>query len=154
MIERYARIMFIFPITMLFSADTLLFSQSWTSQSSGTVNILEAVWLKDAQNGWVVGNSGTSIFTSDGGQTWGSTSLTNEDLKDVAFFDQSTGLIVGDNGRIFRTTNGGANWSQVSSGTASNILAVAFGEANTAYAAGRDAVILRSSDFCVSWIVV
>ncbi|MDZ7344552.1 MAG: YCF48-related protein [candidate division KSB1 bacterium] len=152
--KRYFQIVFVSAAAMLFATNSLLFSQSWTSQPSGTVNILEAVWFKDAQNGWAVGNSGTSIFTVNGGQSWSSVNLTNDDLKDVAFFDQSLGLIVGDNGRIFRTTNGGTNWSAISSGTTSNILAVAFGSGGVVYAAGRDGLILRSSDSGASWTVV
>lgn len=144
----------ILVITILLMATGHLFSQSWISQISGTTNVLEAVWFKDAQNGWAVGNSGTSLFTTNHGQTWNAVRLTTEDLKDVAFFDQSTGLIVGDNGRIFRTTNGGANWTQVSSGTSSNIIAVAFGAGGMAYAAGREGVILRSTDFGANWRVV
>jgi len=153
MTKRYYQIMLIFALTILLSANTSLSSQPWTSQTSGTVNILESVWFQDAQNGWVVGNSGTSIFTTDGGQAWSSINLTNDDLKDVVFFDQSVGLIVGDNGRIFRTTDGGVNWSQVTSGTNSNILAVAFGESGMACAAGRDGLILRSFDSGASWTV-
>lgn len=144
----------IFAITILFMAPAPLFSQPWKPQTSGTTNVLEAVWFKDAQNGWVVGNSGTARFTTNNGQTWIPINLTSEDLKDVTFFDQSTGLIVGDNGQIFRTTNGGANWAQVSSGTSSNIIAAAFGEGGMAYAAGRDGVILRSINFGAAWTVV
>ncbi len=129
-------------------------SQTWTSQTSGTLNILEGVWFIDALNGWTVGNSGTTLFTINGGQSWSSINLTNEDLEDVAFLDHAIGLIVGDNGRIFRTTNGGTNWTQISSGTSSNILTVAFGEGGMAYAAGRDGLILRSTDNGASWIVV
>jgi len=152
--KHYFQSKVILTITISFMATGPLFSQSWKSQTSGTANILEAVWFKDAQNGWVVGNSGTALFTTNNGQTWSSITLTNDDLKDVTFFDQSTGLIVGDNGRIFRTTNGGANWTQVSSGTNSNIIAVAFGEGGMAYAAGRDGVILRSTGFGATWTVV
>lgn len=143
----------VFAIVLMALATNAI-SQTWTSQTSGTTNILEAIWFKDAQNGWAVGNSGTTLFTTNGGQTWNAINLTNEDLKDVAFLDQNIGLIVGDNGRIFRTTNGGANWTSVASGTSSNILAVAFGEGGMAYAAGRDGVILRSTDNGASWTVV
>ena len=154
MVKQRFQIKVIFAITVLFMATGPVFAQLWKPQTSGTANILEAVWFKDAQNGWVVGNSGTARFTTNSGQTWSSVTLTNEDLKDVTFFDQSTGLIVGDNGRIFRTTNGGANWTQVSSGTSSNIIAAAFGEGGMAYAAGRDGVILRSINFGATWTVV
>ncbi|MDZ7376400.1 MAG: YCF48-related protein [candidate division KSB1 bacterium] len=151
MVKRYTLNVVIFVFLALTAN---VFSQSWTSQTSGTTNILEAIWFKDTQNGWAVGNSGTTLFTINGGQTWNAIKLTNEDLKDVAFLDQNIGLIVGDNGRIFRTINGGANWTQISSGTSSNILAVAFGEGGMAYAAGRDGVILRSTDNGASWTVV
>jgi photosystem II stability/assembly factor-like uncharacterized protein len=151
--KRYLKITIIFALTILVSANTLLFSQTWTSQSSGTVNILEAVWFKDAQNGWAVGNSGTSIFTSNGGQTWNPVNLTADDLHDVTFLDLSIGLIVGDNGRIYRTTNGGTNWLPITSGTTSNLVAVIFGQGGMAYVGGRDGVILRSSDSGASWTV-
>ncbi|MDZ7292862.1 MAG: YCF48-related protein [candidate division KSB1 bacterium] len=142
-------------VAMLFAVINVnAFAQTWGSQTSGTANILEAVWFTDVQNGWAVGNSGTTLLTTNGGQSWSAISLTSEDLKDVAFFNQSLGLIVGDNGRIFRTTNGGTNWTQIASGTSSNILAVAFGEGGMAYAAGRDGIILRSADNGASWTVV
>jgi photosystem II stability/assembly factor-like uncharacterized protein len=154
MIKQHVHSKVILAIAILLMATSSPFSQSWKPQTSGTANILEAVWFKDAQNGWAVGNSGTVRFTANSGQTWSSVNLTNDDLKDVAFLDQLTGLIVGDNGRIFRTTNGGANWTQVPSGTSSNIIAVAFGEGGMDYAAGRDGVILRSTNSGTTWAVV
>lgn len=131
-----------------------VFSQTITHQVSSTVNHIEAVWFTDALNGWAVGNSGTILMTTNGGESWSSKNLTTQDLKDVAFLDSQVGLIVGDDGRIYRTTDGGSNWSQISSGTESNILAVAFGEGRMAYAAGRDGVLLRSTDNGASWSVV
>ena len=129
-------------------------AQTWTTQSNGTIQSLESVWFNDKKNGWVVGNSGTVLFTNNGGDTWNFRNLTNDDLKGVAFFDQSIGLIVGDNGKIFRTNNGGTTWQSLTSGTSSNILAVAFGEGGITYACGRDGLILRSTDYGSTWSVV
>jgi photosystem II stability/assembly factor-like uncharacterized protein len=129
-------------------------AQTWGPQASGTANLLSGVWFTDVQNGWVVGDAGTSISTNDGGQSWNSVFLTVEDLQAVAFADQNLGLIVGDNGLILRTTNGGLVWTPVASGTASNLRAVIFGAGGLAYAAGRDGVILRSTDSGASWSVV
>ncbi|MFO7674724.1 MAG: YCF48-related protein [bacterium] len=130
--------------------------QSWSSQTSGTNDNLDGVWFVENIRGWAVGDAGTSLRTTNGGQTWTSFFLTNQDLEDVAFHggNSAVGLIVGDDGRIFRTTDGGANWSQVSSGTASNLRAVAFSAGSAAYVAGRDGVILRSTDLGASWSVV
>jgi len=62
---------------------------------------------KGRDDGWAVGDAGTSLFTVDGGETWTPVNLTAEDLGDVAFATPAIGLIVGDNGVIRRTTNGG-----------------------------------------------
>jgi len=129
----------------------VVLAQNWTSQTSGTTNPLQAVWFTDAQNGWVVGDFGTSRFTTDGGQTWNGVTLTGQDLEDVAFVNQSTGLIVGDNGLIFRTITGGVSWTIATSGTSVNLRTVTFGDGGVAYVGGRDGVILRSMDLGVSW---
>ena len=129
-------------------------AQLWTAQSSGTTNLLQAVWFIDARHGWAVGDLGTSLATADGGTSWAPFVLTGQDLGDVEFADASTGLIVGDNGTIFRTIDGGLNWGPVASGTTSNLLTVAFGAGGLAYAGGRDGVILRSIDSGASWSLV
>ncbi len=138
------------------TVSAMAFGQSWVSQTSGTGNNLDGVWFVDNARGWAVGDAGTSLRTTDGGQTWTAFFITNQDLEDVAFHpsDPAIGLIVGDDGRIFRTTDGGGSWSQVSSGIASNLRAVAFSTGSIAYAAGSDGVILRSNDYGASWSVV
>ena len=141
--------------TVTFSIGTVnaAFAQEWVPQNSGTFNTLEEVWFIDSLNGWIVGDVGTSIFTSDGGQNWNAVNLTAEDLEDIAFLNSSIGLIVGDNGLIFRTTNGGTTWIQVSSGTSTNLRAVAFGDGGRAYVGGRNGTILRSTDDGAMWSV-
>lgn len=143
-------------LSLILTVAALGIAQSWSSQASGTSNNLDGVWFTDALKGWAVGDVGTSLRTTNGGQTWSPFNLTNQDLEDVAFHGSNPliGLIVGDDGRIFRTADGGANWSQVTSGTGSNLRAVAFGAGGAAYAAGRDGVILRSTDFGASWAVI
>jgi photosystem II stability/assembly factor-like uncharacterized protein len=129
-------------------------AQDWTGQTSGTTQVLQAIWFFDAANGWVVGDAGTSLVTADGGATWTPVAMTAQDLGDVAFLDASTGLIVGDNGTILRTTNGGLSWSLVPAPTGNNLEAVAFSGEGRAYAGGRDGTILRSSDHGATWTLV
>jgi photosystem II stability/assembly factor-like uncharacterized protein len=129
-------------------------AQTWMPQNSGTSNLLEAVWFTNQQDGWIVGDAGTSLFTNDGGGTWTGIVLTADDLGDVSFRDASTGLIVGDNGIVFRTVNGGITWVPVASGTGNNLLNVAFGGPGLAHASGRDGTILRSTDDGATWSLV
>lgn len=128
--------------------------QSWVPQTSGTINTLNAVWFTSPQVGFIAGDGGVSLRTADGGSTWTPFNLTNEDLEDVAFSGASSGLMVGDNGSVFYTTDGGAGFSPAGSGTSSNLRAAAMGENGMAYAAGRDGVVLKSTNGGASWQVV
>ena len=82
-------------------------------QTSGTI---EGVWLSDvsftdANNGAVVGDYGTILRTTDGGEIWTlQTSGTTNALNGVSFTDSNNGTAVGVSGTILRTTNGGETW--------------------------------------------
>lgn len=142
----------VLPIVLLIVSSSFpLIAQSWNFQTSNTTNLLQSVWFIDSQNGWTVGDVGTSLRTTNGGASWAAFVLTGLDLEDIAFADNSTGLIVGDNGLIFRTTDGGSSWSSVAGATTSNLRTVAFGSGGMVYAAGRDGAIVRSTDLGGSW---
>lgn len=68
-------------------------------------------------NGWVVGQNGTFLSTTDGGVSWNQASnqwTTN--LNKVFFVDSLNGWIVGDYDVILSTTNGGQSWLTNSDG--------------------------------------
>ena len=45
-------------------------SAQWLNQTSGTDEDLKSVYFVDDANGWVVGNMGTILKTTDGGINW------------------------------------------------------------------------------------
>ena len=62
------------------------------------------VSFSDASNGTAVGQLGTILRTTDGGQTWvREESGTNQDLYGVSFPETNTGNAVGAFGAILRT---------------------------------------------------
>lgn len=65
--------------------------------------------------GWIVGNRGIIIKTTDGGKTWDKSFYdrinTREDLLFVNFININQGLVIGSEGTIFRTLDGGNSWS-------------------------------------------
>ncbi|MEJ2494442.1 MAG: YCF48-related protein [Ignavibacteriaceae bacterium] len=73
-------------------------------------------------NGWVAGDSGTILYTSDGGTNWKrQTTNYTTPLLSISFCDESNGWAVGDNGIILKTTNQGNDWSRVYNDTSINI---------------------------------
>ena len=88
--------------------------QGWFEQTSGTTNHLNSVFFIDADNGWAVGDSGTIIHTSDGGNNWNvQPSTTTDELKSVQFVDINNGWISGWS-TLLRTTDEGQNWIDLS----------------------------------------
>ena len=72
----------------------------------------------DAKHGWVVGQKGVIIHTSDGGKTWQRQEVETEgDFRGVHFTNPRYGWAVGDNGLIATTDDGGRHWTQQKSGT-------------------------------------
>jgi len=94
-------------------------AQSWEQQNSPTTNTLYDVTFVDSSLGWAVGDSGTIIYTTDGGGVWTiQTSGTTVNLKSLDFVDQNLGWAVGcdwnaDSSIIVHTTDGGITWTRV-----------------------------------------
>ena len=96
-------------------------AQWFQQNSSVTVNLNSSSFVN--QNiGWVVGDSGTILYTSDGGINWeGQTISYANPLLSVSFCDEFNGWVVGDNGIILKTTNQGNDWDRFYNDTSINI---------------------------------
>jgi hypothetical protein len=114
-------------------------------QASGTTSQLRAVWFADANTGTVVGDQGTILRTTDGGQHWVTQSSgVSELLLGVSFTDGAHGRAVGQLGTIVRTTDGGATWVREESGTNQDLYSVSFADASAGTAVGGFGAILRT----------
>ena len=102
-----------------------------------TGNGLWGVSFTDANNGTAVGDAGTVLRTTDGGQNWIiQTSGAITWLGRVSFTDANNGRAVGYDdftnlGIILGTTDGGQHWINQPSGTSSSLEGVSFTNANT-----------------------
>jgi len=69
---------------------------TFATQSSGTTQQLNGIFMLDISRGWIVGNGGMALRTADGGATWTplTTGVTNN-LNDVHFKDTNNGWAVG-----------------------------------------------------------
>lgn len=148
----------LFTISILLFFSSALFAQNfdWTSQTSGVTVNLKDVHFANSQMGWAVGDAGTIINTTDGGQTWSAqTSGVSEILRAVFFIDVNTGWAVGGNlsKALLKTTNGGSTWQSIA---ASNIMSnlmydIAFADANTGWLVAYDSVF-RTTDGGATWV--
>jgi len=86
---------------------------SWTSRITGaTTQTLYSVASYGQNEVWAVGNNGTIVHSSDGGNIWGTqTSGTTNWLRAVTAANANTAWAVGRNGTVRKTTNGGSSWT-------------------------------------------
>src|SRR5205814_306770 len=137
-------------LSLVFYSSLTVFVQ-WSATNSGTTNHLNGAYLLDSGVGFVVGDAGTIVKTTDAGMTWSPlTSGTTNALHDVYFFDATQGVAVGEQGLILRTTDGGTGWQGVTSGVKDGLRAVSFSGVN-GISAGDSQDILYSSDSGSSW---
>ncbi len=133
-------------------------------------------WAKiiDATHYYAVGDAGTFMKSSDGGDTWlinsqagiteglfGSGGTNN--LNSAWFFDANTGIVVGqsvsgDGGKIKRTTDGGETFSTIGLGIPSGLATVNsiyFINSTTGYLCGNNTVkAFKTTDAGLSWTLL
>ncbi len=94
----------------------------WINQASDTLlRVYETVFMLDGQTGWIGGDYGSILKTTDGGDSWflqRSTSLQFDDVSKIIFTDKSRGFCLASTNlypSLFTTTDGGSTWSVDSS---------------------------------------
>jgi photosystem II stability/assembly factor-like uncharacterized protein len=135
---------------LLFFSNLGVFGQ-WSPVDSGTTSNLNGAFLLDSGTGFVVGDTGTILKSTDAGATWTPlTSGTSTTLHGIYFFGTDEGVAVGDGGLILRTTDGGAGWENVASGVTDNLRSVSFSGVN-GISGGDSQTKLYSTDSGASW---
>jgi photosystem II stability/assembly factor-like uncharacterized protein len=111
-------------------------------------NTLRGASFVDANTGTVVGDYGTIVRTTNGGNSWTvQASGTTQDLWAVSFTDANNGTAVGEAGTILGTTDGGTHWVPQTSGTTVQLRGVSFASgAVNGTAVGESGAIFRTTD--------
>jgi len=109
---------------------------------------LYSVQFTDSNRGWIVGDLGIIILTTDGGTNWDfAASGTTDVLRSVHFINEITGWAVGEDGTILKSSNGGINWSSDTSGTRGWLYSVHFTDYNSGcWAVGEGGAILHTTN--------
>ena len=121
--------------------------KSCTQKVSNTSNNLNGVNFLNNKY-VVVGNSGTILTSSDGGNTWNTkTSGTLQDLMAI-IYENNTYVVVGRSGTILISSDG-ETWLSKNSGTLKDLYGITYGK-NKFVAVGMEGTILTSIDL-ESW---
>lgn len=122
----------------------------WSLQySDSTPGAFSAIQFTDLNNGWVVGDSGKIIKTTDGGTNW--TPVANTGIhpasksKCLFFLNANTGWIGTNDGIqnenpdriILHTVDGGANWTKQYLPIAGAVFSIHFWDASNGWYAGE-----------------
>jgi photosystem II stability/assembly factor-like uncharacterized protein len=150
-----------FCLLLLFLAPTPLFAQGlWERVPVPTQKVLNSVFFTDSLYGWIAGDSGTIIHTSDGGKTWilQNTATTN-DIVTLFFLDRNLGWASSLNYTtapygtvLLKTTDGGDHWIP-STYPVSDIFitCILYRDTMNGWMGGRPHALVRTTDGGVTW---
>ena len=139
-------------IAMMFTMS--MYSQ-WTPIASGTTQHLISTHFVTDNIGWVVGQGGTILKTTDGLNFTPQTSNTANQFYSTWFVDANTGFAVGDASTIRKTIDGGTTWTTVTSPVTADLRRVWFLNASIGFITGgisnSSAAILKTTDGGATW---
>lgn len=135
---------------MILNSSKDLLSSSESFIVLKTSELTDIFFLDDGLHGWIVGNDGIILKTTDGGIKWSymniksykrgsfwmefAKSLTHSNLacsfNKVYFIDSLSGWITGNNGLILHTSNGGIDWTIQKSGSKLDVKDIYFKNAS------------------------
>ena len=126
---------------------------NWSIIDSGTTSNLNDIQFTSNFIGYIVGNNGTVLKTTDGGNSWSSIGINpTENISSVSFIDDSVGYIATQN-RIYKTVNGGTNWTIETIDLTNNFNTVKFVSEQIGFI-GTDTNIFKTIDGSQNWVNV
>jgi photosystem II stability/assembly factor-like uncharacterized protein len=106
----------------------------------------------DAEEGWVVGELGRVLHTTDGGKTFDRLDAgTKSAFLSVACLPDHTVVITGQYGLALRSKDNGATWEKLKTGVDRNLLSVSFANNTLGVAVGDYGSIVRTTDGGTTW---
>jgi photosystem II stability/assembly factor-like uncharacterized protein len=160
-----------FTVLFLLAQSVLVFAQEggWTTLNLPSANRIDDICFHGKDIGWTAGGRNLKVHkTIDGGETWNSLTLTNNQyLRSIEFFDENIGLCgsVASNGlpqaerlgALYRTTDGGATWTNIAASISprpAGICGLAKAGPSTMYGVGvwyGPAFVIKSTDKGATW---
>jgi len=127
--------------------------RTWTIQSPTRPYL--GVFVATVRHCWVVGVSGWTGRTTDGGQNWVEQQIPSQpSLHDVHFSDTLFGWACGWPRAIVHTTDGGVSWVLQRSEPSGQLHALTFLDRQRGFSVGDTGTLLKTTDGGASWTSV
>ncbi|MBN1409061.1 MAG: T9SS type A sorting domain-containing protein [Calditrichaceae bacterium] len=146
----------IFSFVLVLIVNSKIYSQgNWKLlMPTPTSNQMTGLYFYDDSVGWSVGEYGTILKTTDGGETWSIKEISwLYDLTDVHFPSALTGYAIGTDGFIIKSTDGGESWEQQDNTYSNNLSRILFKDELTGWAIGEKSMILHTVDGGDHWLL-
>jgi photosystem II stability/assembly factor-like uncharacterized protein len=152
---------FFIILIILYGYSVKLYSQQYWLKYSKAVN--QNLWkcsFVDTINGWAIGDSGTIVYTSNGGLNWiAQNSKIREFMVSVSFYNLRLGWALAwglDQNfygtYIIKTTDGGSNWDTTRYPVSDTyIRTIYFMDSLTGYIGGGPGILFKSSNGGNNW---
>jgi len=127
----------------------------WVEKFGGGSFGLFGMQFRDNNHGYAVGGPtfGSPVIkvTADGGETWYSMDITQNQLRTVHFFSSGKGLVAGADGKIMKTTNGGVDWHRVYTCPTGTVMKLFYASSSIGYAVGSEGAFLKTTEQDTNW---
>ncbi|MFM0642426.1 PKD domain-containing protein [Paraburkholderia metrosideri] len=114
---------------------------------------LNAVSFANARSGWIVGENGGVVHSTDGGITWTSQLTTPSGQIGVSAADNDHAWVLNRNRQVLRTTDGGTTWNAIPTGAPFGLTAIRFVDPAHGWAVGQSEGIVATTDGGTTWVV-
>ena len=152
--KKYIVIIFL----LLFTVSNLPAIDRWTKLISPTTHHLYKSSFTDTLNGWVCGDGGVILHTSNGGLNWETQdSQSDYQIVFITFLNKNTGWAVGNkyvylSPVIYSTTNGGQNWNlNFYPDTTLMFNTIYFRDLLNGFIGGYGGLILKTTNGGINW---
>jgi hypothetical protein len=144
-------------VVLVFNTIFVTGQHEWVIQGPVSGNDLHAVDFTDPSTGVAVGDNGTILITSNGGEVWSPiVAGVAENLYGVAFANEQKVFAVGQSGKVLFSEDQGQNWVSVPGPAVSyDLLGIAFDtQSGRGVMTGQTNAIIVTSDWGITWIIV
>ena len=103
--------------------------------------------------GWVTGNQGVILYTSNGGKTWSLKKWGNFSFHDIHMLNREAGFLISDNSVLFTTEDGGKSWHTKEQALSVGLNSITF-RGNNGVITGGNGTILYTNDSGKTWNIL